>query len=1016
MSDWSHSQSRALGSPLMTMKNELFLGAVVRGELPTVRRLLDRHRADINSRNSNGLSCLQLAILCGHTKLAEYLIQKGVDIHMVDPDGHTALHDASLMENHFLVHKLISKGLSPLASTRKGELAIDLAGSVQVEELLCEEMCRIGEVRLAREYYVYLGLGLSEVEKASAKRSLGGRGNPPRSQQKHPGGPIRSKSSPQLHVPPPKVKAIPSLQTECQVSKNYSTHEYRLHPSAKNANSALQERAVPRDASLSGHPNCQATTKVGRFPNHRLDNAENHRNSAEGTTYKGSLEAKSQDSCSSSGQSLKTTQSEENCSSDNSGTESISKTNQFEAKSSGTSLVDPSRESVQEVNPKSSREAAAIKSLYQHSGFQLQIGLSLHSGQYSSLDNNEGEDFETEEHNPGLYKLSQATSPSILPRKQQAHNCSTEEPKLRNLQQQQSNNGKNSPRQRDFLGTLHKTVSFADLPMTRTKAMYVGHSSSQDNSSSNNTTNSVKQRTPPKSRPPEQHRYSLPSSILDHFITKYSKNRENAAKEDVDSPFDAGIRALRMKPQKSIIRRASEGGRRRSVTFQPEVLLQEIVTDGDLEAVSEILESGIIADVNKMSPSGLTALHQSAIDGNLECAKALVAKGANVNCMDCEKWTPLHAAVMNGSIEFVRFLLASGAKPHLKNDNGETAYDMSKNGPIRKMLLHAMNGKSLDADDFSDGEYSGEEEEEEYSHAESESDDDEGEGASLFDSNGEQKSLKERLGLTHSSALNNSTHTNSISPSPDLDNVFTPSTETRTETRSSTETHCPKREQELTDSTSSYGSLFGPEDRIKELDTSFVLNSSKVEESTSKAESDTDKVSESGISTMEGSSDCSHRSRGLSFEEENYTLDSDLDPNSLDYEFQEACLYCDVDKVLKLVKYRHEIDINRVNKGSGITALHHSVLEENFALVQHLVKDFEADLHIQDTDGWYPLHAASAVGNIQIAQFLLDRGAKPSNLNHSCEFPVDIAEDEAMEKLLKNAMLGQSSTEKCLKR
>ena len=54
------------------------------------------------------------------------------------------------------------------------------------------------------------------------------------------------------------------------------------------------------------------------------------------------------------------------------------------------------------------------------------------------------------------------------------------------------------------------------------------------------------------------------------------------------------------------------------------------------------------------------------------------------------------------------------------------------------------------------------------------------------------------------------------------------------------------------------------------------------------------------------------------------------------------------------------------------------------------------------------MHAASAVGNIRIAQFLLEGGAKASVLNNSCEFPVDVASDVTMEKLLKNVMLGPS--------
>lgn len=158
----TEQQSKDLGSPLMAIKNELLLGAVVRGELPTVRRLLDRHRADINTKNSNDIGCLQLAILNEHTKLAEFLIQKGVDIHMTDPDGYTALHDAALVENVVLVHKLVAKGLSPLLTSKLGELAIDVAGSLQMEKLLCEEMFQFGEVELARQYYAYLGLGREE--------------------------------------------------------------------------------------------------------------------------------------------------------------------------------------------------------------------------------------------------------------------------------------------------------------------------------------------------------------------------------------------------------------------------------------------------------------------------------------------------------------------------------------------------------------------------------------------------------------------------------------------------------------------------------------------------------------------------------------------------------------------------------------------------------------------------------------------------------------------------------------
>lgn len=994
------SFAKGSSSPLMTIKNELLHGAVVKGDLPTVRRLLDRHKADINTKNSNGLSMLQIALLNGHSKLSEYLIQKGADIHATDEEGCNALHDAALKGEIAIVRKLISKGLSPLLATSKGELVIDLATNIQIEKMVCEEMFRAGEERLAREYFVFLGL---EREMTG---NLDTRLHTPRGCHSHfPSRAIHvhpAQRSPQLRASSPRLEGKnPAVKTLFQVSKNEPTHSARVHPSVASAESAYK---MPRP--ICDEPNC-LKTELGKGPNCGSGN-QNNVGDAEVLQIPGRTKVYKDPSARGDQdeklvEPLKDSTSIVNNSQPDipaTGGNNLPAVNRVpnyptSGKSSGKLIQIPSRESNQGSCNSISREAKAIKSLFHHNSFQLQIGLALQSKSTgSSLDNQE-------DPSDLVSSLPTFSSPTVVTRRQKSLTVPGY-----SLRSNKSSLQQKRPR------TLQKSVSFADFPMTRSKAMFVGQPSTRSNSvprdcceedvatqkvststaSPSNSSNSGRSHSTLM-----DHRLSLPTDIYDHFIKRQESGRKSFKScGEIDTLLDAGIRALSMKPRKSIIappkRRTTladigrSDNRRRSVTFQPEVLLQEIVTDGDIKAVSEILESGMISDVNKMSPSGLTALHQSAIDGNLECAKALVEKGANVNCTDCESWTPLHAAVMNECTDFVRFLLASGANPALKNDAGETAYEMAKSRPIRKMLLHAMNGKAIDSNDFSDGEYSGEEEEE-YSHAESESDDDtEGDGSGLFEaSTEEKKSLKERLGLTHNSALNNS------SPSPDLDSVFSSSSQSQVQ--------FPSRERELTDSTSSYGSLFEPETEHKK--TKILAKQSVV---TKMVESDTDKISESGISTMEGSSDCSHRSRVLSSEDDEISLDSDLDPDSFDYKFQEACLYCDVDRLLKLTKHKKEIDIDRVNRTSGITALHHSVLEENFALVQHLVKDFAADVHAIDIDGWTPLHAASAVGNIQIAQFLLDRGAKASCLNNQCELPVDVAEDEAMEKLLKKFM------------
>lgn len=1011
----SRSSEATVGNQLLTLKNELLLNAVVRGELPTVRRLLDRHGADINSANFSGLSCLQLAILNQHTKLAEYLIQKGANIHMVDVEGWSALHDAAVVSNTTLVRKLISKGVSPMLINGQGELAIDVAGSIAMERLLCEEMCIKGELALARQYYYYLGLQrLSDTEVYELSRSSWARtaNHSANRGQRHwrLGGPTSAKCR------------ITTGSTPKSPSK---TRWPGAHQNAQATSSAPYQQTSPKN--ILGNENSSTCYDVSRNGNddavERLPNKDNNATTGNHTKSDVGMPA-----LGSVFKDLSREESEHNTSS----SDNFSIQENSSLSSDSTSSL-PQVEEVHrpfETHPPTAyeytprrnkpRESTAINSLFQHSSFQLQIGFSLsHLGQGSSLDDEDYTDLSGDSGSiTTASRLSHSNSPANNLRvKSASYDSNTDSvahSKTTTTPTSNGTGGHHSPtpiiRQGNSKPPLRKTVSFADSPMTRTRP--VSYPSGIPSSAS--TTQGAKASQKNGSR------LNLSPAELAHLSEIFKDNIDKSSNSDDEGEgdFEAGIKALKMKPRKSSIaspqRRRSSDGRRRSVSFQPEVLLQEVVIDGDAKAVSKMLESGAIEDVNKMSPAGLTALHQSAIDGNLECAKALVANGAHVNCMDVESWTPLHASAMTGHVEFVRFLLSAGADPSLKNNTGDTAYDITKNSQIRKMLLHAMNGKSPDADVFSDGEYSGEEEEE-YSHAESDSEDEDSEGTGgLFDSNSSQKpSLKERLGLNHSSALKNTQET-TASPSPDQDNsdVFSA---TVSEPKNHTDLlELPKKSRELTDSTSSYGSLYEPElERIKELDIEDGSQNSKskpVSEHPLITYSDTDKVSEDqGISTMDGStSDCSHRSRILSEDEGTLrdALDRDLIPGSNNYKFQEACLYCDIDSVLRLVKHRDEIDVNRVNTMSGISALHHSVLEENFALVQHLVMDFNANIHIQDRDGWTPLHAASAVGNIRIAQFLLENGAKASVLNNSCEFPVDVAGDEAIEKLLKNAMLG----------
>lgn len=70
-----------------------------------------------------------------------------------------------------------------------------------------------------------------------------------------------------------------------------------------------------------------------------------------------------------------------------------------------------------------------------------------------------------------------------------------------------------------------------------------------------------------------------------------------------------------------------------------------------------MLEDGINPDC--CNSEGLTALHQTSIEGALKIAKILLAKGANVNARDNDWWTPTHAAAACGNWRIVNLLITN---------------------------------------------------------------------------------------------------------------------------------------------------------------------------------------------------------------------------------------------------------------------------------------------------------------------------------------------------------------------
>lgn len=95
-------------------------------------------------------------------------------------------------------------------------------------------------------------------------------------------------------------------------------------------------------------------------------------------------------------------------------------------------------------------------------------------------------------------------------------------------------------------------------------------------------------------------------------------------------------------------------------------ILMQAVRDNAWD-VFEVVLSNRRTDINIMNGYQETPLMYVSLVGNLEQAKKLVGKGAQVNHLG---WTPLHYAAATGQLAVVEYLLAQGAMPNAPAPDG----------------------------------------------------------------------------------------------------------------------------------------------------------------------------------------------------------------------------------------------------------------------------------------------------------------------------------------------------------
>ncbi len=93
------------------------------------------------------------------------------------------------------------------------------------------------------------------------------------------------------------------------------------------------------------------------------------------------------------------------------------------------------------------------------------------------------------------------------------------------------------------------------------------------------------------------------------------------------------------------------------------------------ETIAALLLAG--ADVNAKDKWERTPLHFISATGSAEIIGQLINAGADVNALTANDWTPLHGVAKFGTPENVTLLIRAGADASLRNEMGETPYDLA---------------------------------------------------------------------------------------------------------------------------------------------------------------------------------------------------------------------------------------------------------------------------------------------------------------------------------------------------
>jgi hypothetical protein len=158
------------------LNNDL-LTASLHGDTQEVSRLIERG-ADVNARDSDGVTALMGAAIDGNTELARVLIEKGADVDSQAENGWTALHIAAINGDLDVARILIEKGANVNEDDQHGETPLMLSvfeGNTVILKFLIEKDANVNAEDKAGSTALQFAVGNRQKEIVEILKSAGAR-------------------------------------------------------------------------------------------------------------------------------------------------------------------------------------------------------------------------------------------------------------------------------------------------------------------------------------------------------------------------------------------------------------------------------------------------------------------------------------------------------------------------------------------------------------------------------------------------------------------------------------------------------------------------------------------------------------------------------------------------------------------------------------------------------------------------------------------------------------------------